>query len=50
MKNQKLTLEQYSRAIELGYYERVKCISVFKKIVKHNKLCGKTEILLIDLK
>lgn len=50
MKNHKLTPSQYNKAIELGYYEPVKCISVFKKIVKHYKVCGRTEILLIDLK
>lgn len=50
MKNHKLTLAQYSKAIELGYYEPIKCVSVFKKIVKHYKVCGRTETLLIDLK
>ena len=50
MKNHKLTPAQYLKAIELGYYEPIKCVSVFKKIVKHFKVCGRTEILLIDLK
>ena len=50
MKTLKLTPSKYSQAIELGYYEPVKCLSVFKKVVKHFKLCGRTELLLIDLK
>lgn len=50
MKNHKLTPAQYLKAIELGYYEPIKCVSVFKKIVKHYKVCGRTETLLIDLK
>jgi hypothetical protein len=50
MKNHKLTPTQYNKAIELGYYEPIKCVSVFKKIVKHYKVCGRTETLLIDLK
>jgi len=50
MKNHKLTPAQYNKAIELGYYELIKCVSVFKKIVKHYKVCGRTETLLIDLK
>ena len=49
MKNHKLTPAKYLKAIELGYYEPIKCISVFKKIVKHYKVCGRTEKLLIDL-
>lgn len=50
LKKHKLTPAQYNKAIELEYYELIKCISVFKKIVKHYKVCGRTEILLIDLK
>jgi len=50
MKNHKLTSTQYLKAIELGYYEPIKCISVFKKIVKYYKVCGRTEMLLIELK
>lgn len=50
MKNHKLTTEQYLRAIELGYYELIECVSVFKKIVKHYKVCGRIEILLIELR
>ena len=46
----KLTSEQYLKAIKLGYYEPVKCITIFKKIVKHYKLCGRTEQLLIEIK
>jgi hypothetical protein len=49
MKNHKLTPSQYLKAIELGYYEHIKCISIFKKIVKHYKACGRTENLLIHL-
>lgn len=50
MKTQKLTPKQYLKAIELGYYELVKCVSVFEKIVIHYKVCGRTEKLLINLK
>jgi hypothetical protein len=46
----KLTPAQYLKAIELGYYEPIKCVTAFKKIVKHFKLCGRTEELLIELK
>lgn len=49
MKTLKLTPAQYLKAIELGYYEPIKCISVFKKIVTHYKLCGRTETILINL-
>jgi hypothetical protein len=50
MKTVKLTSTQYLKAIELGYYDHIKCLSVFKKIVKHYKLCGRTEELLIEIK
>ena len=50
MKTHNLTPAQYNKAITLGYYEPIKCVSVFKKIVKHYKVCGRTEMLLIDLK
>ena len=50
MTNLKLTSEQYLKAIKLGYYEPVKCVSIFKKIVKHYKVCGTTEELLIEIK
>ena len=50
MKTHKLTPAQYLKAIELGYYEPIKCISIFQKTVKHYKLCGRTEMLLINLK
>ena len=49
MKTLKLTAAQYLKAIKLGYYEPVKCISVFKKIVTHYKLCGRTEKILIEI-
>jgi hypothetical protein len=49
MKELKLTFKQYLKAIELGYYEPLKCISVFKKVVKHYKLCGRTELIQINL-
>ena len=49
MKNHKLTPSQYNKAIELGYYEPIKCVSVYKKIVKHYTVCGRTETLLIKL-
>ena len=45
-----LSAEKYLKAIELGYYEPIKCISVFVKLVKHYKLCGRTEELLINIK
>ena len=50
MKNHNLTLEKYLKAIELGYYHCIKCISDCKKIVRHYKVCGRTEILLINIK
>ncbi len=46
----KLTSEQYLKAIKLGYYEPIKCITAFKKIVKHYKVCGRTEQLIIEIK
>ena len=45
-----LTSEQYLKAIKLGYYEPIKCVSAFKKIVTHYKICGTTEKLLIEIK
>ena len=45
-----LTSEQYLKAIKLGYYEPIKCISAFKKIVKHYKVCGRLENILITIK
>lgn len=50
MKTLKLTSAQYLKAIQLGYYEPIKCISLFKKVVKHYKLCGRTEELTIEIK
>ena len=50
MQTVKLTSEQYLKAIKLGYYDHIKCVSAFNKIVKHYKLCGRTEILLIEIK
>lgn len=49
MKTLKLTAKQYLKAIKLGYYEQVKCVSVFKKIVTHYKVCGRTEQILIEI-
>ena len=49
MQTLKLTSEQYLKAIKLGYYEPIKCISAFKKTVTHYKLCGRTEELLIEI-
>ena len=49
MNTLELTASQYLKAIRLGYYEPVKCISVFKKIVTHYKLCGRTEKILIEI-
>ncbi len=50
MKTKTLTPAQYTKAIELGYYELTINVSVFKKIVTHYKLCGRTETLCINLK
>ena len=50
MQTVKLTPVQYLKAIELGYYDHLKCITAFKKIVKHYKLCGRTEELIIEIK
>lgn len=49
MNTLELTSSQYLKAIKLGYYEPVKCISVFKKIVTHYKVCGRTEKILIQI-
>ena len=49
MKTHNLTAKQYLKAIELGYYEPIKCISIYSKIVRHYKVCGRTEILLINI-
>jgi hypothetical protein len=46
----KITPANYLKAIELGYYEHVKCLSIYEKIVTHYKVCGRTETLLINLK
>jgi len=46
----RLTPTQYLKAIKLGYYEPIRCISAFEKIVKHYKVCGRTEELIINLK
>jgi hypothetical protein len=45
----KLTSEQYLKAIRLGYYENLECLSVFLKKVKHYKVCGRTEILIVEI-
>jgi len=50
METVKLTPEQYLKAINLGYYDPIKCVSAFVKIVKHYKVCGRTEELTINLK
>jgi|TARA_R110000744_G_scaffold158465_1_gene274442 hypothetical protein len=50
MKNLTLTSEQYLKAIELGFYELIKDVSVFNKIVKHYTLSGRTDEVLITLK
>ena len=49
MKTHNLTKAKYLKAIELGFYEPIKCVSVYEKIVKHYKVCGRTETLLINL-
>jgi len=51
MKDQvlKLTPKQYNKAVQLGYYEPIKCMSIYKKIVRYYKVCGRTEILTIIL-
>ena len=50
METLKLTPEQYLKAIKLGYYEPIKCISAFIKVVRHYKVCGRTEELIINIK
>jgi hypothetical protein len=49
MKTLELTSEQFVKAIDLGYYEIIKDISVLKKTVKHYKVCGRTEIIDISI-
>lgn len=49
MKTHEITPKNYLKALKLGYYENVKCLSVYEKIVKHYKVCGRTEMLLIKL-
>ena len=46
----KLTSQEYLKAIKLGYYEPIKCVTIFTKIVRHYKICGRTEELLIEIK
>lgn len=50
IKTKKLTIEQYTKAVKLGYYEPIMCLSVFRKLVTFYKVCGRTEKLIIDLK
>lgn len=50
MKNLTITSKQYLKAIELGFYELIKDVSVFKKIVRHYKLSGGFDEVLITLK
>lgn len=50
METLRLTSEEYLKKNKLGYYEPIKCVSVFKKIVTHYKVCGRTETLLIEIK
>jgi hypothetical protein len=45
-----LTSAQLLKAINLGYYDIIEHISVFKKVVKHYKVCGRTEELTIEIK
>ena len=45
----KITPKDYLKKIELGYFEPIECVSLFIKKVKHN-LCGRSEIILVDLK
>ena len=49
MKILKLTAAQYLKAISLGYYEELKYIKLYKRIVTHFKLCGRTEQILIQI-
>jgi hypothetical protein len=49
MQNHKISSANYLKAIELGFYEKVKCISVFNKTVKHYKACGRVELLNITI-
>tara|TARA_Y100001938_G_C8082960_1_gene430225 strand:+ start:289 stop:462 length:174 start_codon:yes stop_codon:yes gene_type:complete len=48
-KRNKLNPDQYLKALELGIYEHIKCLSVYEKLVKYYKLCGRTELLIIEL-
>ena len=45
----RLTQAKYTNAIALGYYDELENISKIRKIVKHYKLCGWTEELLIEI-
>ena len=45
-----LTAEKYLKAIELGYYEPIKCISAFVKLVTFYKVCGRKEQVLVTIK
>ena len=49
METIKLTWEKYNKAIALGYYDELQNISKIRKIVRHYKLCGRTEELLIQI-
>jgi hypothetical protein len=45
----KMTSKQYLKKIQLGYYQYIKCNSVFVKTVKNNLLNGKSEIIKINI-
>jgi hypothetical protein len=51
MKNQeiKMTISEYSKQLELGYIEQIKCLSVFKTEVYLCNLKGK-EKAIVNLK
>jgi hypothetical protein len=39
MKTEKITIENYTKQVKLGYIEQVKCLSIFNKIAKRFTDC-----------
>jgi len=50
MKELEMTAANYLKQIRLGYFEPIKCIGLYKKVVRKNNLNGTTEELIINLK
>lgn len=44
-----ITISEFNKKVELGYFEVIKQLSVFKFEVKHN-LCGRSEMIIINTK